>query len=233
MKSFAQPKSSRRREPRAVARDVIVGHTAAKQINRGACRLIVRPVTSRDHRRRYGPGQELTVRAYANGPAWCTVRVAGVQLVAFTTVITLQNARLAGHRTSSDLQEAVEAFHGIGRKDRLVWALTVALIDDQPRLLAAAGGDGGSYQQDDQGRWIYVERTSARDTDHGYTSSTSRALHAEPEALSEADWRTHVQATRDMTHEQWVALSRAREQERLQREHADRGRRRGQARKAA
>lgn len=234
MKSFSQPRRSRPSTSRVQPRDLIVGYTLAKAVRRGACMLMVIPARSRDHRSRFTPGMGLTVRAHAAGPAWANVLVVEAARCELRDVLSFPNAKLAGVRTPSDLRDAVEALHGPVKDDRECWVLHVLLdVTEAPRLLAAGGGEQGGFREGEDRRWVYVPPAGRGDEDHGYTSSPGRALPGEPEALSEGDYRRFVEASKDLTHEQWIALGRAREQEAIGRAHADRGRRFGRARKAA
>jgi len=77
--------------------------------------------------------------------------------------------------------------------------------DEQPQIhrpkpqLLARTGRHGTYKKlppatpTDLGRWVYVEAEDDTEADHGYTTSRHRALHAEPECVSDAildDWAT-------------------------------------------
>lgn len=160
---------SHRRDPRPVARDLVIGHDNAKAVNRGTSTLHIRPVQPRDHFKRYQPDQTLNVRAFVGGPTWCKIAIIEADRVPLTAALNLANAKRAGHRTTTDLRAAFEHSYGEGgRPDRLVWVLVVRLDKSEtPRLLAAR-------------------------SDELYVSTPATALADEPEALSEEDWKRHV-----------------------------------------
>lgn len=175
---------SHRRDPRPVARDLVIGHDNAKAVNRGASTLHLRPVQPRDHIKRYQPDQALNVRAFVGGPTWCKVAIVTADRVPLTAALNLRNAKLAGYRTTTELGAAFERSHGEGRTDRLVWVLEVRLDKSEtPRLLAAR-------------------------SDELYVTTPATALPDEPEALSEEDWKRHVDGNKDLEHGQWLALGR-------------------------
>lgn len=208
MKKFTTPPRPSQRRPRPTARDIAIGHDNAKDVKRGKTTLHLRPVRASDHVKRYTPDQTLNVRAFIGGPTWCQIRVTTADRVPLNQALTLANARLAGHRTTDDLAAAYERSNGTGRADRLVWVLTFQLAAaDTPRLLSSVVGSPGSYKVGPDNRWQFVERPEDRETDRGYTTGPD-ALPGEPEALSEDDWKRHVDATRDLEHGQWVALGR-------------------------
>jgi hypothetical protein len=70
-------------------------------------------------------------------------------------------------------------------------------------------------------QWVWVirfvvDRTAAPrllalHSEDLYVENITLALPDEPEALSEDDWKRHVEGNRDLTHDQWIALSRASE----------------------
>lgn len=225
MKHFQTPSHpSRRRDPNPKARDLAVGHDNAKAINRGVVTLHIRPSRASDHRKRYTTGQPLNVRAFVGGPTWCKILVSAVERVPLDQALNLANAKHAGYRTTTELAGAFERSYG-GRKDRMVWVVRFRLdATEHPRLLAAAGDAPSRYKVGADGRWRYVERHDERESDRGYTSTPGRALKDELPALSDDDWKRHVEANKDLEHGQWIALDKFREQERIKREHADRGR---------
>lgn len=226
MKKFkTPPRPAQRRQSRPTARDLVIGHDNAKDINRGKATLHLRPVRAGDHIKRYKPDQTLNVRAFVGGPTWCKITVTEAFRVPLDQALTLANAMRAGYRTSTELAEAFERSYGQGRSDRMVWVLVFKLdATERPRLLAASGDAPSRYKLGADGRWQHVERHDERDTDRGYTDIQSRALRNEMPALSDDDWKRHVDRTKDLTHGQWVALDHARQQDAIQRAHADRGR---------
>jgi hypothetical protein len=224
-KHFQTPRHGRKRDPRPTARDLAVGHDNAKAINRGVMTLHIRPVRSSDHRKRYTPDQPLNVRAFTGGPTWCKVIIASVERIPLDQALTLANAKLAGYRTTADLQAAFECSYGTGRSDRMVWVVRFRLDGTEtPRMLAASGDAPSSYKLGADGRWHYVERHDERESDRGYTAVASRALRDELPALSDDDWRKHVYRNKDVTHDRWVALDHARERDAMKRAHTERGR---------
>ena len=193
MKKFQNPSKRPRRHPRPVARDIAIGHDNAKAINRGVMRLHLRPVRSTDHAKRYKPGQILNVRAFVGGPTWCKINVTDAARVPLTEALTLENAKLAGYRTSSELRGAFERSYGEGRSDRQVWVIRFSLdTTEAPRLLAESGDSRGRYRLGSDGRWQYVECHDERESDRGYTDTPARALREEPPALRDDDWARHV-----------------------------------------
>jgi predicted DCC family thiol-disulfide oxidoreductase YuxK len=54
------------------------------------------------------------------------------------------------------------------------------------------------------------DRFLAQNSEDGYTESAARGLKDEPPALHDHEWKEHVWDKRDVSHEEWVALSRER-----------------------
>jgi hypothetical protein len=66
-------------------------------------------------------------------------------------------------------------------------------------------------------------RLLAERSDELYVENPARALDGEPEALTENDWKRHIDGNRDLTHGQWLALGRLELIGQRARAHADRG----------
>lgn len=181
---------SHRRQPRPTATSIILGHSSAPILHQGR-RAHLQTVTSRDHHKRYQPGQRLAVREYFPGPAECHVIVTDVTGPAdgFTLgQVDYDIARELGHHRLDAFRVAWVTAHDhdwlavhfdateeefLARFERR-WAHKLAWLIEfridtaaPPRLLAARSDE------------IYVE-------------NDAQALRGEMPALSEAEWETHV-----------------------------------------
>ena len=103
---------SSRREPRPTAVQLILGPDDAKAVARGDITLHMRPVTGRDHRKRYHVGQRLAVRPSMGAATLCHVNVTEVRGPTFDPApmrladITFDDALHAGRKTTLDLKRA-------------------------------------------------------------------------------------------------------------------------------
>jgi hypothetical protein len=193
------------------------------------------PVKARDHRKRYATGQRLAVKPYIPGPTECHVILTSVKGpgdlfslgdVDYATARSLGYVRLDDFRlawveendpawwghwndgaepTDAILERFEQRWSG-----KLAWLLhfRIDTAAAPPRLIARNGGHGATYRQGADGRWQYVERAEDAEADRGYTSTTAHSDPEEPEALTDHEWKLHVDANRDLTHDQWVALGR-------------------------
>lgn len=180
MSTFRHP-PSHRRKPKPTASWLVVGYDTSRDILYHGRTTHILPVRSSDHRKRYHPGQRLSVKAFVGGPTECHVHVLAADRIQVRDV-DYPTARALGYYR-------VDAFREDWENDyQWVWVIRFAVDRAAaPRLLALHSED------------LYVE-------------NPTMALPEEPEALSEDEWKLHVDRNRDLTHDQWVTLSRASEQ---------------------
>jgi hypothetical protein len=228
------PRPPRPRRPRRLnARWLITGNATPRILHHHQ-RAYLTPHRAGDHPKRYVAGQRLQLKPYVPGPTEAQITI--VQALGPADRFTLgqvdyQMARELGHiRVDQFRMDWVEANDGdwldrtaptsdtelLERFDRRwaakpAWFLRFNLENHvaAPRFLAWDGHPAGTYRVGADNRWEYVEREEDSEGDRGYTSVASRSDMEEPEALTDAEYRTHVEANRDLTHAQWVALGRA------------------------
>lgn len=219
MKHFRTP-PSQRREPRPTAAQIILGPEHARAAARGDITLHLRPVTSRDHRKRFHVDQRLAVRPSIGAATLCHVMVTEVRGPTFDpapmrlAAITFDDARHAGYRTTLDLKRAWLLKHDAAWHRR-----QIALLDEEPE-----GVDRDATLDDRiQARWdrhahkpVWAvrfvvdiagsDRLLAARSDELYVENIARALPDEPAALSAADFDRHVARRAGMHTSQYIAL---------------------------
>jgi hypothetical protein len=205
-------RSSHRRARKPTASWIVAGPRGARAISRGDITMHVRPVRSGDHAKRYQPGMRLAVKMCVGikgmSDTLCRVHVLQVQGPRDQMTagqIGFAEARMLGHRTTDEFRVAWVAEYDqdwtgddpLARFDarwagKLIWAVRFEVdIAEAPRLLAVRSDE------------LYVE-------------NEAMALRGEMPALSEADYKRHVQDRRDMTSAQWVALEHRTRQAEIQ-----------------
>jgi hypothetical protein len=203
---------SSRRAASLTAKWVVPGPTVAAEIKYGRRTTHIIPCKPSHHRRRFHEGQRLSVKSYVGGATECHVTVTSAVRVRLGDV-DYPVARELGYVRLDDFRLAWVAEHDpahegdlLERFDRRhahkeVWLLRFAVERALPPRLLAERSDE-----------LYVE-------------NPARALDGEPEALTENDWKRHIDSNRDLTHGQWLALGRLELIDQRARAHADRGRR--------
>jgi hypothetical protein len=201
MPKHFRTRSSHRRARRPTASWIVAGPKGAKAIARGDVTMIARPAKGSDHAKRYQPGMRLAVKMCVGikgmSDTLCHVRalqVRGPRDPMTAGMIGYTEARMLGYATSDDFRTAwvsdLDPDHADDPLDRfdarwagkLIWAVRFEVdIAEAPRLLAVRSDE------------LYVE-------------SPARALPDEFPALSEEDYKRHVEGRRAMSTAQWVAL---------------------------
>jgi hypothetical protein len=197
MPRFRQ-KSSSRRASRPTASWLVLGPTEARLVAHGQRTTHLQPVKPSHHRKRFHPGQRLSVKAYVGGPTEAHIHITSVQRVPAGS-IDFHTARELGHVRVDDFREAWVAEHddtytGTAPLERFdsrhahrdVWVLRFAL----DRMLPV--------------------RFLAQNSEEGYTDNPARGLKDEPPALYDHEWKQHVDGNRDLTHGDWLRLGRER-----------------------
>lgn len=211
-------KPSHRRKPKLQASWLVVGYDTSRSILYHGRTTHIQPVRSSDHPKRYTPGQRLAVKAFVGGPTECHVHIHRVERVQLRD-IDYPTARELGHFRLDAFREAFD-----GPDHKWVWVLRFAVDRTAPpRLFAQAGRDRASYRETADGRWQFVPTAEDAEADRGYTSSVSQS-DGEAEVLTDDEWKRHVDANRDLTHEQWIALGRLIDLGERARAHTVRGR---------
>jgi hypothetical protein len=186
---------SHRRQPSPTAKWLVLGMTEARLVVHGQRTTHLTPVKPSHHRKRYLPAQRLAVKSYVGGVTECHVVVTDAERIQLGQV-DYGLVRELGYIRVDAFQEAWVAEHEpdfdgepLGRFQRRhahreVWVIRFAL----DRMLP--------------------DRYMAQNSEEGYTESAARGLKDEPPALHDHEWKNHVEANRDLTHEQWLALGR-------------------------
>jgi hypothetical protein len=187
--------SSHRRQAAPVAKGLVLGFTEARLVAHGQRGVHIASVKPDHHRKRYLAGQRLHVKAFVGGPIEARIIVTSAERIQLLDV-DFPLARALGHVRLDDFRSAWVAEHEpafdgdpLERFERRhahrdIWAIRFALDRAAPPRLLAARSDE-----------LYVE-------------SPAQAMADEPEALSAAEWKLHVDGNRDLSHEQWLALGR-------------------------
>jgi hypothetical protein len=186
---------SHRRAARPTASWLVTGPTIASQIQYGHRTTYMQPVKASHHRRRYHEGQRLSLKGYVGGSTLAHLIVTGAERIqlghvdyglvrelGYVRVDAFQEAWVAEHEPDFD-GEPLERFQR-RHAHREMWVIRFALDRTLP------------------------DRYMAQNSEEGYTESTARGLKDEPPALHPHEWKQHVEANRDLTHEQWLALGR-------------------------
>lgn len=193
---------SHRRKPKLTASWLVVGYDTSRDILHHGRTAHILPVRSSDHSKRYTVGQRLAVKAFVGGPTECHVHVLQVDRIQLRDV-DYPTVRELGYIRVDVFREAFD-----GPDHKWVWVLRFAVDRTAaPRLFAQAGRDRASYREMPDGRWQYAPSAEDAEADRGYTSSVSQS-DGELEVLSDDEWKRHIDANRDLTHDQWVALGR-------------------------
>lgn len=203
MKHFRTPQS-RRSEPRPTATAIIMGE-AAKAVARGEVTMHIRPVGSRDHRKRFHASEKhpqiLAIRPSVGAPTVCHVQVVDVRGPAERMTlgrVTFADARAAGYRTTLDFQRAWLARHD---------AAWVARQDVEADELDEAVVDARYARHAYKPAWAITftlkagsgERYLAARSDELYVDSPAQGLKGELAALSVDDFDRHIAKRRHMT----------------------------------
>jgi hypothetical protein len=213
---------SHRRAASPTAKWLVTGPTIASQIQYGHRTTYMQPVKPSHHRRRYHEGQRLSLKGYVGGSTLAHLIVTDAERIQLGQV-DYSLVRELGYIRVDAFQEAWVAEHDPAHEGdplerfqrrhahREMWVIRFALDRTAaPRLLAQAGRDRASYRKLSDGRWQYAPSAEDAEADRGYTSAASQSSPGELEVLSDEQWKRHVDANRDLTHEQWLALSRDR-----------------------
>jgi hypothetical protein len=188
-----QPPTRRAASP--TAKWLVTGPTIASEIQYGRRTTYMLPVKPNHHRRRFHEGQRLSLKSYVGGSTLAHVTVTDAQRVQLGHV-DYAAARELGYPYVDAFRAAWVAEHepdhegdALERFDRRhahkeVWLVRFAL----DRLLPV--------------------RFLAQRSEEGYTENAARALRDEPPALYEHEWKQHVEANRDLAHEDWLAQDR-------------------------
>jgi hypothetical protein len=190
-------KPSSRRAARPTASWLVTGPTIASQIQYGHRTTYMQPVKASHHRRRYHDGQRLSLKGYVGGNTLAHLIVTDAERIqlghvdyglvrelGYIRLDAFQEAWVAEHEPDFD-GEPLERFQR-RHAHREMWVIRFAL----DRMLP--------------------DRYMAQNSEEGYTESAARGLKDEPPALHDHEWKNHVEANRDLTHEQWLALARDR-----------------------
>jgi hypothetical protein len=236
MAKFRQ-QPSRRRQPNPSAKWLVLGLTEARLVAHGQRSVHIAFVKPSDHRKRYVAGQRLQVRAFVGGPTEARVTVTTaerIQLadVDYGLVRELGYVRLDQFQVTwverhdeawaAKLLEEFPDHADVGerfcRKEkrfharhahRDIWVIRFDLDRaETPRMLAQGGRDRATYRKLPDGRWQCAEGAEDAEADRGYTSVDAFSLREAGRALSDEEWKESVEANKDLTHEQWLALGR-------------------------
>jgi hypothetical protein len=199
-------KPSSRRQAAPTAKWLVLGMTEARLVVHGQRTTHLTPVKPSHHRKRYLPQQRLAVKSYVGGVTECHVVVTDAQRIQLGHVDYGLVRELGYHR--------VDAFRIAWVEDHdQAWLEGIdAFID------SVADGMLDRFDRRHAHREMWVirfaldrtlpDRYMAQNSEEGYTESAARGLKDEPPALHDHEWKQHVEANRDLTHEQWLALGR-------------------------
>jgi hypothetical protein len=188
-------KPSSRRQAAPTAKWLVLGMTEARLVVHGQRTTHLTPVKPSHHYKRYLPAQRLAVKSYVGGVTECHVVVTDAERIqlghvdyglvrelGYIRVDAFQEAWVAEHEPDFD-GEPLERFQR-RHAHKEIWVIRFALDRTLP------------------------DRYMAQNSEEGYTESAARGLKDEPPALHDHEWKQHVEANRDLTHEQWLALGR-------------------------
>jgi hypothetical protein len=228
MSKHFRTRSSHRRARRPTASWIVAGPKGAKAIARGDITMIARPAKSGDHQKRYQPGMRLAVKMCVGikgmSDTLCHVRVLdarGPRELMTAGQIGFAEARMLGHDTTGTFK-----LNWVREHDEQWW---------RPIQERLNGRDPDEDTLDEfldrfDSRWASkliwavrfeiditeASRLLAVRSDELYVESPARALPDEFPAISEADYKRHVQGRRDMSTADWIAKgeeARAKERE--------------------